>query len=159
MPVCNQELKLNLTSSCRENIKTIFKSKAKVVFHGVSLTPTISCLVCSQPLCNTNKASCKEESKLREFPIYNNILEFGFVKNFIPRETVVTIKVKQSCVLKLIITVHTNNPDAYHISFFECPNNKCLDNLEEHDIHLTAEKRCLHIGLMFLQERKVIKGR
>ncbi|KAL7647530.1 UNVERIFIED_CONTAM: hypothetical protein RMT77_001130 [Armadillidium vulgare] len=147
-PVNNWELEANLTFSCKESIKIIEQTKAKFKYYKNYLVPEISCLACSQPILGTS--SSKGKSTLK-FPLYNNILEFGFVKRYIPMNTNVAIKINDECSYKLVVT-RDANPKVIQTNLFECLNNECLNEINEHYINLTENEKCLHIGLMFIEK-------
>ncbi|KAL7634318.1 UNVERIFIED_CONTAM: hypothetical protein RMT77_014695 [Armadillidium vulgare] len=134
-----------LQSSCKESIKIIENSKADFNSSKSFLVPKISCLVCSQPI--IGNSSNKGKSTLK-FPLYNNILEFGFVKNYIPMNTDVTIKINDECSYKLVVT-RDANPNTIQTIVFECVNKICSKQMY---VKLPENRKCLQIGLMFNEE-------
>ncbi|KAL7644911.1 UNVERIFIED_CONTAM: hypothetical protein RMT77_004728 [Armadillidium vulgare] len=114
------------------------------------------CFLCSKPSCDFNEEGCDKTSEIKDFPLYNNMIEFGIPALHFPVNTIVKIKITDGCYYKVEIKYASQMGS---IGIFECLSDKCTDLLkdsEKLEFQLSLNNYyCAYIALAFRSESEI----
>ncbi|KAL7636057.1 UNVERIFIED_CONTAM: hypothetical protein RMT77_013875 [Armadillidium vulgare] len=140
--------------TCEEFLKHVKNERFKGHLIEETYVSKISCLICSKPECDFAGGKCSKISSTPPIPLYNNMLEFGLVGNFLPLLAFAKVKINNKCYIKTEITNKVDQGKVL-IRIFTCSKRSCDPPSYEIEFTLTNEDRCVQVGLMFLEKNKI----